>query len=249
MDLLPNSPERKLKLCVIPTCHGKRYDLVHKFPMDNERAQQWLDTISVPELASIPLDQIRKRYFICSKHFRKQDYKNCESRSLNKTAYPRLHLKLGDDDDCAESNEQIEYLVDDVLPVTEIKPEEHNEPVPIALTKVKSEKSSPVRLILNSSSNNARILTKPKRIIDSENVIPKRIRLIENPTLVQLQSKQLNEIPPVVGGTKDATPLILKKYTYVKLEERGNQSMTSNSLENTASNVNTYTRTNKEKRK
>lgn len=98
MYAIQTSPERKLKLCALPTCKGKRYDLVHKFPMNNERAQQWIDMVDLPELRKLPIDQIRKRFFICSKHFRPQDYKNCESRSLNTTAYPRLHLRLRDDE-------------------------------------------------------------------------------------------------------------------------------------------------------
>lgn len=95
---IPMSSDRKLKLCALPTCVGKRYDLVHKFPMNNERAQQWIDIIDLPELKKLPIDKVRKRFFICSKHFRPQDYKNCESRSLNTTAYPRLFLTAEDDD-------------------------------------------------------------------------------------------------------------------------------------------------------
>lgn len=85
--------ERKLRPCAMPSCRGKRFDLVHKFPMDNERAENWRSLIDVPELNQMPLDLLRKKYFLCSKHFRKTDYKNCESRSLNQTAYPRLLLK------------------------------------------------------------------------------------------------------------------------------------------------------------
>lgn len=98
MYSLPLSPERKLKLCALPSCKGKRYDLVHKFPMNNERAQKWIDIIDLPELKKMPIDKVRKRFFICSKHFRPQDYKNCESRSLNITAYPRLLLKSEEDE-------------------------------------------------------------------------------------------------------------------------------------------------------
>lgn len=93
--------DRKLRPCAMPSCHGERFDLVHKFPMDNERAKNWLRWINLPELNRLPLDQLRKKYFICSKHFRKIDYKNCESRSLNQTAYPRLFLS----EDATEGNE------------------------------------------------------------------------------------------------------------------------------------------------
>lgn len=114
MYTVQSSPERKLKLCALPSCKGKRYDLVHKFPMNNERAQQWIDIVDLPELRTMSIDKIRKRFFICSKHFRPQDYKNCESRSLNTTAYPRLHLKVDEDevpDQCSSSvNSGVEEL-------------------------------------------------------------------------------------------------------------------------------------------
>lgn len=120
MYTIQTSPERKLKLCAIPTCEGKRYDLVHKFPMNNERAQCWIDAIDIPELRAMPLDLVRKRYFICSKHFRPNDYKNCESRSLNTTAYPRLHLKFGADEEIAEQSlAQVEIHNADELQVLE----------------------------------------------------------------------------------------------------------------------------------
>lgn len=107
--------ERKLKLCCLPTCIGNRYDLVHKFPMNNERAKQWIEKIDLPELRKMPLDKVRMRYFICSKHFRSQDYKNCESRSLNTTAYPRLFLKSNGD----EQSEQCSSNSSGNIPNTE----------------------------------------------------------------------------------------------------------------------------------
>lgn len=97
------SGDRKLRPCAMPSCRGERFDLVHKFPMDNERAKNWLRAINVAELNELPLDQLRKKYFICSKHFRKNDYKNCESRSLNQTAYPRLFLSTDETIDVVDS--------------------------------------------------------------------------------------------------------------------------------------------------
>lgn len=91
-----------MKRCVVSTCKGNRYELVHKFPMNKDRALHWLEAVDVPELGQLPLEQVRKRFFVCTRHFRKEDYKNCESRSLNTTAYPRLHLK-SDDNDAAQS--------------------------------------------------------------------------------------------------------------------------------------------------
>lgn len=84
--------ERKMRACLMPSCKGKRFDLVHKFPMDNERAEMWRTIINVPDIFNFSIDQLRKRMFLCSKHFHKTDYKNVESRSLNKTAMPSLFL-------------------------------------------------------------------------------------------------------------------------------------------------------------
>lgn len=94
--------EKKSRLCLLPSCKGKRFDLVHKFPMDNERAEQWIRILNMPELSGLPIETIRKRFFICSKHFIQKDYKNIESRNLNKTAYPRLFLTENDDAGDAE---------------------------------------------------------------------------------------------------------------------------------------------------
>lgn len=84
--------EHTKRLCLIPLCKNERFDLVHKFPMDNQRAEEWRRAINIPEINNLSLDLLRKRT-ICSKHFRKEDYKNVESRSLNKTAIPSLHFR------------------------------------------------------------------------------------------------------------------------------------------------------------
>lgn len=84
--------ERKMRACLMPSCNGKRFDLVHKFPMDNERAEMWRAVVNVPDLFNYSIDHLRKRMFLCSKHFHPTDYKNTESRSLNKTAMPSLFL-------------------------------------------------------------------------------------------------------------------------------------------------------------
>lgn len=94
----------KLRMCVMPACRGQRCDLVHKFPMNNARAERWRQIINDPELALESLDNIRKKRFICSRHFRPQDYKNIESRSLNITAEPSLMLdRVASNDEAAEA--------------------------------------------------------------------------------------------------------------------------------------------------
>lgn len=91
----------KMRMCVMPACRGQLRNLVHKFPMNNARANRWLQIINDPELSLESLAVIRKKRFICSRHFRVEDYKNIESRSLNPTAEPSQMLDRleGSDED------------------------------------------------------------------------------------------------------------------------------------------------------
>lgn len=86
-----------LKACVLPVCENKKFNLVHKFPADKERFTEWIEKIQesqpITKFAGLSDDAIRKRFFICSRHFGLPQYKNAESRSLNLTAIPHLNLK------------------------------------------------------------------------------------------------------------------------------------------------------------
>ncbi|EDS36991.1 epsilon-trimethyllysine 2-oxoglutarate dioxygenase [Culex quinquefasciatus] len=82
----------KPRPCVVPCCQGERFELVHKFPSDRERAEQWKLILGIQELEHLDVDAIRGKHFVCSRHFRDSDYKNKLSRSLNVTANPSLNL-------------------------------------------------------------------------------------------------------------------------------------------------------------
>ncbi|CRL08368.1 CLUMA_CG021242, isoform A [Clunio marinus] len=85
------------KACVIPVCQNKKFSLVHKFPADKERFSEWMLSIQrskpIEKLTSLTDDAIRKRYFVCARHFGLNEYKNVESRSLNLTAVPKFNLE------------------------------------------------------------------------------------------------------------------------------------------------------------
>lgn len=81
------------KLCVVGVCGNEKSDLVHKFPSDHEKFKKWIEIINSNKLRGFTEDQIKKRFFVCSRHFRLCDYKNSESRSLNSTALPSLNMQ------------------------------------------------------------------------------------------------------------------------------------------------------------
>ncbi|XP_315450.5 uncharacterized protein LOC1276140 [Anopheles gambiae] len=82
----------KLRSCCVPCCNEEKFSLVHKFPSDNERAEQWRRVLAIDGFVGLSIDVIRKRFFICTRHFRDSDYKNEASRSLNITAVPSINL-------------------------------------------------------------------------------------------------------------------------------------------------------------
>ncbi|XP_049297013.1 uncharacterized protein LOC125770944 [Anopheles funestus] len=82
----------KLRSCCVPCCKDEKFPLVHKFPSDNERAEQWRRVLGIDSFIGLPIEVIRKRYYICSRHFRDSDYKNKASRSINVTAVPSINL-------------------------------------------------------------------------------------------------------------------------------------------------------------
>lgn len=83
----------KPRPCVVPCCQGEKFELVHKFPSDRDRAELWRRIIGVSELNQ-DIETIRTKYFVCTRHFRDSDYKNKLSRSLNITANPSLNLQI-----------------------------------------------------------------------------------------------------------------------------------------------------------
>lgn len=130
---MQSAPGIVQKACLIPVCQGRKFQLVHKFPSDKERFAEWVEAIQkdqkVKQLSGdLNDEQIRKRYFICSRHFGLNQYKNIESRSLNITALP--HLNLVDLDKLQESKA---YRVED-------------QPDPIVdEDMLKNQKSSPAK--------------------------------------------------------------------------------------------------------
>ena len=101
---------KKKKLCIVPICRKERFDLVHKFPMRQDRADLWLEALDKCGVKLNPkdMDHIRKSMFVCSRHFPPSSYKTQDSRSLNWNAVPSINLLAFDDPNCldtASSNE------------------------------------------------------------------------------------------------------------------------------------------------
>lgn len=71
---------KNLRKCIVLTCRDKKSSLVHKFPSDNNKARKWIELINNKVLNDLSIESVRKRFFVCSIHFKLSDYKNVESR-------------------------------------------------------------------------------------------------------------------------------------------------------------------------
>jgi hypothetical protein len=69
------------KACCIPICEGLKFNLVHKFPSDTTKYNEWIDILKnscgLPEkMKDLTQDQVKKRLFICCRHFGTSSYKS-----------------------------------------------------------------------------------------------------------------------------------------------------------------------------
>lgn len=93
----------KKKPCIVAACRNLRFDLVHRFPMRGDRAEIWRKILKIEEINRLDIVDVRKRFFVCSRHFLPSDYKNTESRGLNWNAVPSINLTTFDNPNCMDS--------------------------------------------------------------------------------------------------------------------------------------------------
>ncbi|XP_055691736.1 uncharacterized protein LOC129794858 [Lutzomyia longipalpis] len=77
-----------VRVCAVEGCSSSDLThLSHRFPKNLLRAKEWQDAL---ELQDKDLETMLEKYTVCTLHFEKKDYRNIESRHLNKTALPKL---------------------------------------------------------------------------------------------------------------------------------------------------------------
>lgn len=179
--MLSATESNKKKLCVVPVCRHLRFALVHKFPMSLERAELWRTALNIPELTHLDWPDIRKRLFVCSRHFLLSDYKNMDSKNLNWNAVPSINLTTFDDFNCMDTC------------TFDVSPENH--PTPSKKAKLTPPPApSPV---VASTSAMPEILQPSCPAKESEVTvkIPQRIQVMEDgPKLLKVVKKKLCKV-------------------------------------------------------
>lgn len=150
--------------------------------------REWITAIQkekpIAKLAGMTAEAIRKRFFICSRHFTPQQYKNSESRSLNLTAVPALNL----------------FNLDDV----NLSKAAHTEPKngvleeSIALSKSETNLQKPlVSRLLNTAAPNP--LTKCSKQI---------VRIVKTTQKVASSSALVKDVKPIANADSDEAQFV-----------------------------------------
>ena len=204
------------KACVVPICNNKKFSLVHKFPADKDRFNEWIQAIQqaepIEKLEGLMPEAIRKRFFVCSRHFSPKEYKNIESRSLNLTAVPHLnfndlseiHLskagQLKESPDCSQESPQKNVARDDKLKALVDKPPA------IRILNSGADVDANLEPVMNISGSTTRIqqklLIEPKQ--EPTELTQKTVEITEPPLkrMKKTQEKTINNLNEPLAKVK-----------------------------------------------
>lgn len=77
-----------VRRCVVGNCKESDVSILsHRFPKTNEFAEKWKIALN---LQNFKLDELQKKFVVCTRHFAPKAYRNDISNSLNTTALPNL---------------------------------------------------------------------------------------------------------------------------------------------------------------
>jgi hypothetical protein len=80
-----------VRFCIAKGCRESDLTVItHRFPKTLEIAENWKRILNV----DVSIEELQKRYVICTKHFSAASYRNEKSSSLNTTAMPNLNENL-----------------------------------------------------------------------------------------------------------------------------------------------------------
>jgi hypothetical protein len=130
----------------------------------------------IPKINSLTVDEIKKKYFICSRHFLAKDYKNAISRSVNTTAIPSINL---------DSLDNL-HLMRDVTEVTVI------ESIEVSPQKVVNLNASLKPTTSQTASSVYAIETKPTHSIQ-------KFKITTAPSKTEKDTNSLKASSPVIS--------------------------------------------------
>lgn len=79
-----------VRKCIVSNCTSSDITILsHRFPRNKKLATKWQETLNVQHTS---INDLFNRHVVCTKHFKKSDYRNPVSNHLNYTAIPTCDL-------------------------------------------------------------------------------------------------------------------------------------------------------------
>lgn len=201
------------KACIVPICKNQKFGLVHKFPADKERFIEWMEAIQNQEkieiFAGLTEDAIRKRFYVCCRHFGLKQYKNIESRSLNLTAVPHLNLTNLDDVELSKAWQLEQVVVSEKLddPASD-KPSSANNP---QTYRILNSGAPAVKSVLTCKL--AKVVKRPAQVLqdssENDESASEKSMINLDTTLKLVMEKPIKIEPPSKRLKEDLKPAIL----------------------------------------
>lgn len=97
-----------VRKCIVPNCTSSDITILsHRFPRNKELAIKWQEILNVEHT---PINDLFNKHVVCTKHFKRSDYRNPVSNHLNYTAIPTCDLVEEAVIDSESEYEMIELL-------------------------------------------------------------------------------------------------------------------------------------------
>lgn len=81
-----------VRKCIVPNCTSTDITILsHRFPRNKKLAIQWQETLNVENTS---INDLFNKHVVCTKHFKKSDYRNPISNHLNYTAIPTCDVEV-----------------------------------------------------------------------------------------------------------------------------------------------------------
>lgn len=100
-----------VRKCIVPNCTSSDITILsHRFPRNKKLATKWQETLNVEHTS---INDLFNKHVVCTKHFKKSDYRNPVSNHLNYTAIPTCDL-IEEAVIDSESEYEVIELLDDI---------------------------------------------------------------------------------------------------------------------------------------
>lgn len=229
-----------VRKCIVPNCTSTDITILsHRFPRNKKLASQWQETLNVENTS---LNDLFNKHVVCTKHFKKSDYRNPISNHLNYTAIPTcdVEVEVGEEEAVHDSEneyemvelleEEMDVLVQHQSSTEDCEEEEHLEDINENDEQIEDIETSTGRETIDSyveeedPDNSTNQYESIEINLSEETIRQDIIELKEEPFINQKQNNFIQERPykkrKIDSPIKIQEPIVLQE---IKLKTRTEQ--------------------------